>query len=458
MAGDTVETVSDEAAAHAAPEAEAPDRNQASRATVQSPSPVAQRYAPNFSGPSTISPKALFPLRYYKRSSAIIILYIALLITPWIATCILDVKPITAAGTSYVQPAGEYTPSDIAAVASWMRFIATTNAITAVLVVPIVGGVISHAAVVFVQRRSVRQRLDARVLLDISDAPWTRAWPKIKARTSFVTAASALIIVSILVYPLQYGFVTQEEVRVASCQNSPTTSSRSPVFRCYATNYTIGAADPLPAGLASAPATVITRRVASRLGTESANNAQIHLWADLQSSDDDDSYHTITYANNAGLLAYYLEDDYPQRPSFFVSAVPRGFSTGVLRAHAMRLNSSINCTSISSAEFPAKCPGSRPFSGSYVTSENTFRWCVPGGYDFFPWTLSRDRQDIMEEFYVSANDSFDFRGESGFTTYCKANTTRGYFELGSAYNGNTPGPLLQTYPSQAIIDADFNEE
>jgi hypothetical protein len=46
---------------------------------------------------------------------------------------------------------------------------------------------------------------------------------------------------------------------------------------------------------------------------------------------------------------------------------------------------------------------------------------------------------------------------TNFTLHCKANTTRGYFELGNSQNNFTYGPLLQKWPSVEEVKLDFND-
>jgi hypothetical protein len=154
----------------------------------------------------------------------------------------------------------------------------------------------------------------------------------------------------------------------------------------------------------------------------------------------------------------------------FISSMPSGLDTGVLRYHASRLNSSVTCENIPSTSFPTTCSGSRPFFGDVTVQQDSqdpgsahVRWCAPGAYDVSPWTRSRDRQDIVEEFFldVSASTSFDratFENSNpNFTTHCSASTTKGYFELPNYYNQHQPGPLLDKWPSTEDLAANFND-
>jgi hypothetical protein len=90
---------------------------------------------------------------------------------------------------------------------------------------------------------------------------------------------------------------------------------------------------------------------------------------------------------------------------------------------------------------------------------------VPGAYGKTPWTLSRDRQDISEDLWIDVfiPDTALTQGvltelyATNFTLRCTSNTTRGYFEVNNNLNGNNPGPLLETWPSQEELAEDYND-
>ncbi|KAB2099278.1 hypothetical protein AG0111_0g12554 [Alternaria gaisen] len=145
--------------------------------------------------------------------------------------------------------------------------------------------------------------------------------------------------------------------------------------------------------------------------------------------------------NHISILDYNIEPI----PAFFVAGLPARTMTGVLRNHIMRLNSSVSCEEVDAGDFPSPCPGGRPLTVSWVHFLDTeVRVCVPGGYTAFPWSLSRNRQDLTEEVKSSA-------------FCCKATTTRGYFELGNNWNNNTYRPLLGHWPDPAEMEESFND-
>jgi hypothetical protein len=153
-------------------------------------------------------------------------------------------------------------------------------------------------------------------------------------------------------------------------------------------------------------------------------------------------------------------------PDFFVAGLPVGTTTGVLRQHLMRLNSSLSCEEIDPSDFPSPCPGDRPFTVSWKRVVDTdVRVCVPGNYTASPWTLSRNRQEHTEEMYIDVNNtsigelssSENPRLNTSYTIRCIARTTRGYFELGNDWNNYIYGPLLEQWPNPEQMADKFND-
>ena len=163
---------------------------------------------------------------------------------------------------------------------------------------------------------------------------------------------------------------------------------------------------------------------------------------------------------------------------YFVAALPNDTTTGILRQHAMRLNSSTNCNIIEEAHFPTTCTGTHPLVVSYISQDTpifrdpatfgnfTIDVCVPGDTHKTPWTLSRDRQTINEDMFVKVHVSAETYIEwtyyggieqaSNFTLHCSANTTRGYFELGNIRNDLVAGPLIDVWPDNETLWNNFN--
>lgn len=116
--------------------------------------------------------RANAPTRYHPSTAYLLLFYLPLIIIPWVVQCVLDVKPMTRAGSSYIANQGEYSPRDLAAVGSWMRAARVLNMAAAILAVPTVSAILAHAAVVMVHRRNPARPLNLRKLLSLADDPW----------------------------------------------------------------------------------------------------------------------------------------------------------------------------------------------------------------------------------------------------------------------------------------------
>lgn len=131
-------------------------------------------------------------VRYHYSTLILLCLYLPLLMIPWILNCVLDVKPLTWYGTNYASNQGEYTPDSIAWIPRWTRGANILESIAAALAVPVVSGVLKHAAVASVQRTRDTQKLNARELLALADGCWMRLGGD--KRTWLATAGTTLIV------------------------------------------------------------------------------------------------------------------------------------------------------------------------------------------------------------------------------------------------------------------------
>ncbi|KAF1925694.1 uncharacterized protein M421DRAFT_69417 [Didymella exigua CBS 183.55] len=146
----------------------------------------------------------------------------------------------------------------------------------------------------------------------------------------------------------------------------------------------------------------------------------------------------------------------------FVAALPSKTTTGALREHIMRLNSTASCTSVDMSAFPATCAGGNPFQAS-LQYKALYDWgnsdanisavdiCAPGDLGRHPWTLSRNRQELSEEVFLKITGDNYRNG----VIHCTGQTTRGYFELGNVHNGGAFGPLLEKWPSGGSSLAEY---
>ncbi|KAJ7745394.1 hypothetical protein B0H14DRAFT_2406737, partial [Mycena olivaceomarginata] len=140
----------------------------------------------------------------------------------------------------------------------------------------------------------------------------------------------------------------------------------------------------------------------------------------------------------------------------FFAQLPSGFSTGLIRQFAPRINSTARRENITKDEFPQGCdalPGA-----FYVRYENisalndfpgfAFEACMPANMSATPWTATRDRQDFSEVLYLAVNLTTAGRCRQGaYFTRITVNTSAGFFELPNYMNGGIAGPLLAEDPT-----------
>ncbi|KAI9872484.1 MAG: hypothetical protein M1830_001568 [Pleopsidium flavum] len=169
--------------------------------------------------------------------------------------------------------------------------------------------------------------------------------------------------------------------------------------------------------------------VSQDLITSNSKDIQLRLWPELNSPQDP----RTNGAGPASTLDWYLNINQGGRfvPSagFFVSILPNGTATGVLREHALRLNSSISCNPI----------------------EETPQMAItPAGWNF--------RSDISEELFINVSVPHVAGSPvAPFSVHCVASTTRGYFELGNYFNGFSHQPILDKWPDDLTMSTVFND-
>ncbi|KAI7281950.1 hypothetical protein KC343_g945 [Hortaea werneckii] len=418
---------------------------------------------------STVPPD----LRYRKRYAAILLFYLPILILPWAFTCVLSVRPISH--PSYYNQRGEFGGWIYVELLSWMAAVNVLNTIASVITIPALSCLVAQAAVVYCQRRKKAQAINLRQTLVLADRGWldpAALWDPIAAfcnekpyggSTRFQWIAFGLFVVAIVQPPLRGLLTSLEYQTIMTSQDFPDNGVKLPQV----------AIDPEPVDLARAPRSVIVDRVIDDLATVRDTDFQSNLWIEtgqVAESGEELTYQSAKDVWLSNSLDWFFgsvpeEAGYPHK--FFVSAVPRDTSTGVLRQHAMRMNSSAECADISQDEFPSQCGGDLPFSTSYdAGNETRIRICVPGNHTQSPWSLTRDRQDIQEEIFIDFTTYLDpdkrsvdqnvFRGRN-FTAHCTTKSTRGYFELANYRNNYTAQPLLDKWPDRETLQTDFND-
>ncbi|KAH7073740.1 hypothetical protein BKA63DRAFT_576065 [Paraphoma chrysanthemicola] len=383
------------------------------------------------------------------RALWLLALYIPLVFVPWILTCVLARRPLNA--SSYVREQG-FTRGEVAGFRHWKVVVDVFNSIAGLITIPFLSALLSQAAVVFCQRQRPGQSLGLQDLFALADRGWTNiatlwtfAWSRRKLRNramgakfagSFLLPAAALVLLGALQQPLYQILVTVDTVVVTTCSDTRFArrlQDRNPCSDESSSTFKPIGVDIEPARMALLYHNDVLPRLAADLASISLNEEQPNLWVDeiLPHSDEyyqhtlDDSYKTL----GPWLSAF---KDKGEESTSFVAGLPANTATGTLREHLMRFNSSVSCKEIDRSAFPSMCPGKNPFVVSLQRSnETTVRICVPGEAGAFPWTTSRDRQDIIEEIYLDLLDG-DFSDSSqdqniNATILCQAKTTRGGF-------------------------------
>ncbi|KAK4175095.1 hypothetical protein QBC36DRAFT_379638 [Triangularia setosa] len=370
-------------------------------------------------------------LRYYGTAAVIAVSYLALLIMPWVLTCILHYRPIAAGRPCYEGLPGRtasrrYPALDTNKGPQFLFAIQALNAVTTLVSIPVILALLARAAVVYSQRRTSKQTLNARQLFTLADGGWLTG-----VYTPLSIFAVSLLAMAVTLPLVRSLIVSTETIAVAN-----STSGNILDMPGY-----LIAHDVDPAELAMVGQYDAVGKTRSRLLSTSFIQAEPHVW--------DVEHYQLAVTNIRGSV---------QPGRYFVSKIPIGTNTGMIRAHALRLNSSAPvCTHIPEEDFPSPCPGPKPFVTSMATNggfpyEDFFvNICVPGNQ-----SASWDRQEITEQLYLQVKNSELISHLQNYTMVCTVNTTRGFFELPNFHNGLAPGPLVDFVPSNGELMAPLN--
>ena len=140
-------------------------------------------------------------------------------------------------------------------------------------------------------------------------------------------------------------------------------------------------------------------------------------------------------------------------PRFFTTSIPVGTDTGILRAIALRLNSSLSCEAVLHTDFPSNCYEG-PAKNSTYLAEHTVRICVSGDVES---PTGEYRRDILEDYWFNFQAINDTTASSvatanrypvqadqayNFNHHCQQNTTLAYFELPNYWNNHTVQDII----------------
>ncbi|KAK4183199.1 hypothetical protein QBC35DRAFT_508491 [Podospora australis] len=357
------------------------------------------------------APPARDSLRYFRFKTTVlaVLVYLTILITPWILTVTIASRPIWLKKGSYYEPPDYNSVVRQETADKYMRAIQILDSITSVIAIPFIIALLGRAAVVYSQRSRVMRQLSAGQLFALADGRWfsTRLG-------TFTVFSVALIFVALPLPLLRSLLVTTKTVPILSDRK----------WRYQSDKYMIGQhADP------------------------------ISIQYTRQFSVVEDVRHALAASQP-------LDGWAPSSwPDLFYSSIPSGAHTGMFRTHALRYNTSVECKNSTtfnptSVTFPSSCGGEGSFKGQWRTAAYyDLEVCAPGPHGISPWKNVTDRQDIEEEVFIRLTFPRDFGDGDGdrwgnfeYIHHCTAKTTRGPFELPNYHNNGTAGPLIDKIP------------
>ena len=101
----------------------------------------------------------------------LLILYLPLLVVPWVFICILNERPIGI--TSYYNQNPGLSRNQFRNIRASISAAQVMNAVAAVLVIPVLSAIVAEAAVVYCQRRHEDQTLTIRQTFALADRAWS---------------------------------------------------------------------------------------------------------------------------------------------------------------------------------------------------------------------------------------------------------------------------------------------
>ncbi|GFF37934.1 hypothetical protein IFM51744_03628 [Aspergillus udagawae] len=365
------------------------------------------------------------------------LLYAALAIYAWAAIVYLSFRPMSAKSWGallekhYSYPKSlDYVPNE-----RIYRSAVVIRTLIIVVTLPWLSAVCASAAVIYVQNQKTANSLRMRQVTNLADRRWlditlykalvSGGWKK--HSSAFLVLAIVLHLIAGLTYPIQSIFLETKTIRVPESMDRVATIADLPFLRYSDTATSLIGNDILTARRALSDASFIT--------------VQPFLWQ-----------------NTSGIQLPTLNNILSLNDSFYAQ-LPTGFSTGVLRQFAPRVNSTATYESITASEFPSNCdsvPGSfySRYYSEYAVYARPESWgitaCMPANVTKSPWQKTRDRQDFSETLYLNFTGTQGYSRDTpigGKLYRITVNTTAGYFELPNYINQGQPGPLLEKDPA-----------
>lgn len=264
--------------------------------------------------------------------------------------------------------------------------------------------------------------------------------------------------------PLRQLLVQDEMKTVVTCNDQPAVNNNDdPTCDLWGVHSKVVGYDPEPQLLELCPQNIVIQRTLDKIIDARPPDIQPHLWRVVNEDENlpvqDQSMNSLSFYYSPGVVP-------KEKGSYFVSSLPNGTTTGVLREHAIRMDSDVQCAMVNS--FPDNCAGDRPFAVNFTSPVVEVSVCAEGSYDRSPWNNTRDKQEITERLWMQTNVNVDairqykvsgtiLDNATNFTLRCDATSRRGWFELGNYQNDYSHQPMLETWPSSDAMKNGFND-
>ncbi|KAL3463478.1 hypothetical protein BJX64DRAFT_116180 [Aspergillus heterothallicus] len=433
-------------------------------------------------------PNASF--RYRTRAIWLLVIYLPVLIVPWVLTSIMMFRPIMK--PAYVNQVGKYSPRDIWHMERWRTAVNILNGVASVLAVPTVSALLGYGAVIYTQlrkstkddhhdgneqeckeggekMRKTAKGLNLGQMFALADKGWSDIGVLQKALFSggegkvgskYLWYGVILVLLAAIQPPLRQVLVQDETITVVTCNDEPILiTNNDTTCDTLGLDSKIVGNDPEPQLLAQCRQNIVLQRTLNQIIDVRSNDVQLHLWPET------DNFFSHNDQQKSSFGYYFPGSGFGDGGSFFVSSIVNGTTTGVLRQHAARLDTNVTCTL--DDNFPSTCPGRRPFTTNFTSSVLDAKICAEGSYDEVPWKNTRDAQNITERLWLhmstrpnSAVQSLTYdsiQSAVNFTMRCDSTSTRGWFELGNYQNGFIHQPMLEIWPDDEVMITQYND-
>ena len=411
----------------------------------------------------------------------------------WAITCTLSYKPVQF--KTYFDTTGQFSRDQFEQNDRWRRVSRIGLQALGTLSIPLTSAVCTKAVVAYSQRSSnnrqptisMRQTLvladEGWLDLNMDESLWSHGWTDLQPAFDLVNVAMRIIknmlprsagtmILTFLqafsISILQGAFI--DTISITVMTNADTdreahvfdSSTDSILYSTVGTTLSMLSGDQ---DLDLLPS-VIEATIAGKAG-----DLQPNLWLIGRNSSkltSMDSFYsnpkrflnsTETYEQESyNKVPYWPQTAFQVKP-FFTSSLTVGTDTGILRALALRMSTSLQCQDIKHAEFPSDCNGTASlamnftntqFQGGnkenlsdtdYISPIFSFHICSPGPNN---WARDNDSShSIREELYLdvqtwpsSAMETSTVPIRYNFTYHCIADSTLAYFEPMNEWNGH----------------------